>query len=70
MEYRCVAVTISAFNIREVDPVKLLVSASLFATLFVASMARADEVPSTPQPVRGLEGPDVRHTVVWCADVH
>ena len=41
---------------------KTLFAATLLATLFTTPMAFAIERPVT-QPVRGTEGPDVRHVV-------
>ncbi len=41
---------------------KTLIVACLFAIVFAASTAFAFEWPSDPQPPKGTEGPDVRHS--------
>jgi hypothetical protein len=41
---------------------KKLLAAGVIATVLAASTAFAFELPSTPQPIRGTEGPDVRLT--------
>ena len=38
---------------------KTLILACMLATLFTVSTAYAFELPTAPQPVRGIEGPDV-----------
>jgi hypothetical protein len=39
---------------------KKLFAASVFATVLAASTAFAFELPSAPQPIKGIEGPDIR----------
>lgn len=49
---------------------KKLFAAGLVATVLAASTALAFELPSTPQPIRGTEGPDIRMTEVQHPSMH
>jgi hypothetical protein len=41
---------------------KKLIAAAVISSVLAASTALAFELPSTPQPIRGTEGPDIRLT--------
>jgi hypothetical protein len=49
---------------------KKLFAAAVIATVLAASTALAFELPSGPQPIRGIEGPDIRLTDVQQPAMH